>query len=124
MTSAQFVPERGRFIYINHSPAEGEEIPSYDPMLVISTRTFSERTGLVIGFPMTHSARHESNPFAVPVKGKASDPSSYILAHQPKSFDWRARQASPHPWGEAQPGILKKVLERFDAICGISDASR
>lgn len=121
MTDTSFVPERGHFIYINHSPAQGQEIPSYHPMLVVSTKAFNEKTGLVIGFPMTHALRHETNPFAVAVRMKDTDAPSFVLANQPKSFDWRARQANPHPWGGVHRDILKRALEKFDAICGITD---
>jgi mRNA interferase MazF len=30
-------------------------MPDDHPMLVISTKAFNERTGLVVGFPMTHA---------------------------------------------------------------------
>jgi hypothetical protein len=46
------------------------------------------------------------------------------FAHQPKSFDWRARQAKPHPWGGIHPSMLKIALEKFDTICGISELNR
>jgi mRNA interferase MazF len=35
-----------------------------------------------------------------------------VLCHQPKSFDWRARQASPHP--------LKQLnTTAFAEVCGV-----
>jgi mRNA interferase MazF len=37
---------------------------------------------------------------------------SYILCHQPKSFDWRVRGAKPHPWKQAP-------TEVFSAACGV-----
>jgi mRNA interferase MazF len=92
-----WVPGRGEAIWIQHSPAVGGEIPELHPMLVSSTRAFNERVGIVIGFPVTHSQQHHDNPFALHIvgpKGKA-----YVLAHQPKSFDWRARcETSPLGW--------------------------
>jgi len=49
---------------------------------------------------MTTATYNATNPFALPV-GKASGAkarkTSYVLCHQPKSFDWRARTAKPHP---------------------------
>jgi mRNA interferase MazF len=56
-------------IFINHSPAKGQEIPDQHPMLVLSPRSFNEKTGIVIGFPMTHSELHKDNPFALPFEG-------------------------------------------------------
>ncbi len=70
------------------------------PMVVLSPQAFNARTGLVIGLPMTTAAFNATNPFAVAVgrgPGRSASKTSYVLCHQPKSFDWRARNASPHP---------------------------
>lgn len=69
------------------------------PFLVLSTRPFNDRTSLVIGLPMTTAEYNRDNPFALPV-GKVREGrdtvDSYVLCHQPKSFDWRSRGAKPH----------------------------
>ena len=91
-------------IWIDGNPQAGLEMRDVHPLVVMSPRAFNERTGIVIGLPMTTARYNDTNPFAV----KFNDPrggTSYILGHQPKSFDWRARRAKPHP--------LKKVPERL-----------
>ena len=67
--SALWVPERAEIIFIQYNPAVGKEMPDDHPMLVMSTKPFAERTSLVVGFPMTHSARHADNPFAIAAPG-------------------------------------------------------
>lgn len=62
---------------------------------MLSPRIFNARTSLVIGLPMTTAEYNADNPFAVAVglaksRGKAGK-TSYVLCHQPKSFDWRVR---------------------------------
>jgi len=50
---------------------------------------------------MTTAEYNADNPFAV-IAGKTTgkdSKTSYILCHQPKSFDWRVRRAAPHPMG-------------------------
>ena len=116
--SALWVPERAEIIFIQYSPAVGEEMPDDHPMLVISTKAFNERTGLVVGFPMTHADRHADNPFAISAPGAKGEP-GYLLTHQPKSFDWRERSARPHPWGIGHNKLLVSALKRFDAVFGI-----
>lgn len=116
--SALWVPERAEIIFINHSPHAGREMPDLHPLLVASPRAFNDRTGLVIGFPMTHASFHADNPFAVPVQG-AKQEIGYVLALQPKSFDWRVRQGKPHPWGGGHAIPLAAALERLDSICAI-----
>jgi len=83
--------------------------------LVLSPRSFNERTSLVIGLPMTTAEYNADNPFAVavgPATGRKTGKTSYVLCHQPKSFDWRIRRASPHP--------LRRVADApFAEACAI-----
>jgi len=79
------------------------------PLVVLSPRQFNARTGIVIGLPMTTASYNETNPFAVKFAG-SKGVASFILSHQPKSFDWRARGAKPHP--------LRRVPEEsFSRAC-------
>ena len=114
----QWSPARAEIIYIQHSPHAGREMPGLHPLLVCSEQRFNERTGIVIGLPMTHSASNAGNPFAVSVRGPKGE-IGYVLAFQPKSFDWKARGASPHPWGGPHNEVLAGALQKLDAICGI-----
>jgi mRNA interferase MazF len=116
--SAPWVPERGEVIFIRFNPAVGEEMPHDHPMLVISSKVFNETTGLVVAFSMTHSKRHDDNPFAIAVPGAKGEP-GHLLTHQPKSFDWRERNGRPHPGGTWHHKMLGAPLKRFDAVFGI-----
>lgn len=88
------------------------------PLLVTSTRAFNERTGIVIGFPMTHAEFNKDNPFAVVLQGPKQE-TAYVLAFQPKSFDWRARQSTRHPWGGGHEQVLEAALAKLALICGM-----
>ena len=88
-----WVPERRDMIWINFNPQSGKEMKDEHPMLVISPKAFNEKTGIVIGLPMTHAKSNETNPFAIKYSVGRSEP-IYILTHQPKSFDWRQRSGS------------------------------
>ena len=95
-----WVPDRQEVIWIDCNPQVGSEMRDVHPMLVLSPRSFNAKTGLVIGLPMTTAAYNATNPFAVdagPASGRSSGKPSYVLCHQPKSFDWRLRRAKPHP---------------------------
>ena len=100
-------------IWIDHSPQSGREMAGQHPFLVLSPRAFNVKTGLVIGCAMT--SKQARNPFAVT---NPRDPAqeSYILADQPKSFDWRMRRARRHPWGKVSAEVLQDVCERLNAI--------
>ena len=88
------------------------------PLMVLSAREFNERTGIVIGLPMTTATYNDTNPFAVKVRGPRGV-ASYILGHQPKSFDWRARSAKPHPWKQAPEGAYRLACETLNQIIDI-----
>lgn len=116
--ASPWVPDRAEIIYISHEPKAGKEMPGVHPLLVASPRTFNERTGIVIGFPMTHADFNADNLFAVPIKGPG-DEVAFVLAFQPKSFDWKARMARSHPWRGGHIQVLDAALRKLDTICAI-----
>ena len=90
------------------------------PFLVLSPRTFNSKTSLVIGLPMTTAEYNADNPFAV-VAGQVTgrrkvEKTSYVLCHQPKSFDWRVRGARPHPLKKLMNAPFAEVCERLNQI--------
>jgi mRNA interferase MazF len=116
--SPLWVPERAEIIFIQYSPQVGKEMPNDHPMLVMSAKAFAEKTGIVVGLPMTHAQHHADNPFAIAAPG-ANGEVGYVMVNQPKSFDWRLRDARPHPWGTGHSKLLAAVLKRFDSAFGI-----
>lgn len=116
--SKLWVPDRRDMIWIDFNPQVGSEMKDEHPMLVLSTKAFNERTGIVIGLPMTHAALNASNPFAVKYVGPKGDV-GYVLSHQPKSFDWRSRRARPHPWKQISPVVFESACEGFNSIISI-----
>ena len=117
-----WVPDRRDVIWIDCNPQAGREMRDVHPLLVLSLRAFNERTGIVIGLPMTTAPYNETNPFAVRFNG-ARAAVSYVLAHQPKSFDWRARGARAHPWKQAPVEVFDRCREALDQILGLASAA-
>jgi mRNA interferase MazF len=117
---AKFAPDRADIVWIQHDPQAGKEMKGMHPMLVISPKVFNERTGIVIGFPMTHAEFNSDSPFAVAIQGPKKA-IGYVLCHQPKSFDWAIRGVGKHPWGAVPAPVLREALDRLDAICGVCE---
>jgi mRNA interferase MazF len=118
MAKKSWAPEYRDIIWINFNPQVGREMKDIHPLLVLSSQEFNLRTGIVIGLPMTTSESNETNPFAVKFigeKGKAS----YVLAHQPKSLDWRLRSAKQHPWKKAPDEVIMLAKEILDQIISL-----
>lgn len=109
-----WVPARQDVIWIDCNPQAGREMRDLHPFLVLSPQNFNAKTSLVIGLPMTTAEYNADNPFAV-VAGKAkgkTGKTSYVLCYQPKSFDWRVRNAKPHP-------LRKLDKEHFAEVCAV-----
>jgi len=64
-----WTPDRRDMIWINCNPQAGREMKDIHPLLVLSPKEFNERTGIVLGLPMTTAAFSETNPFAVKFAG-------------------------------------------------------
>jgi mRNA interferase MazF len=109
------VPDRRDIILIDCNPQAGREMKDVHPLLVLSPAEFNARTGIVIGLPMTTADYNRTNPFAVRFVGPKGI-ESFILGHQPKSFDWRSRHAKPHPWKRAPDDVLQAACETPNQI--------
>ena len=113
------MPDRQDIIWIDCNPQAGQEMRDIHPFLVLSPRIFNAKTSLVIGLPMTTAEYNADNPFAVAVgqaKGRKTGQTSYVLCHQPKSFDWRLRGAKPHPLVALSDGLFAQVCECLNQI--------
>jgi len=120
MVSAKlWVPDRRDMIWIDFNPQTGAEMKDEHPMLVLSPKAFNERTGIVIGLPMTRAQSNETNPFAVKFTTASGDV-GYVLAHQPKSFDWRRRGARAHPWKAIAPHLFESACQALNGIISIA----
>jgi mRNA interferase MazF len=119
MVKSLWIPDRQDIIWIDCNPQVGQEMKDVHPFLVLSPQTFNEKTAIVIGLPMTTAAYNADNPFAIAVgkaSGRKADKTSYVLCHQPKSFDWRLRGAKPHPLGKLKNDLFAQVCDRLNQI--------
>jgi mRNA interferase MazF len=123
-----WVPDRQDIIWIDCNPQIGKEMRDLHPFLVLSPRIFNEKTSLVIGLPMTTAEYNADNPLAV-VAGQVnktktgqtrSGKTSYVLCHQPKSFDWRLRNAKPHSGGRLSDSLFAQVCECLNQIIRVA----
>lgn len=119
-----WTPDRQDIILIDCNPQVGQEMRDIHPFLVLSPSVFNEKTSLVIGLPMTTAAYNADNPFALAVgkaPGRSGKKISYVLCHQPKSFDWRVRGAKPHLLGSLNEDLFVQVCERLNQIVRLKD---
>jgi len=115
-----WIPDRQDIIWIDCNPQAGQEMRDMHPFLVLSPRIFNNKTSVVIGLPMTTAEYNVDNPFAVAIgqtRGRSTaGKTSYVLCHQPKSFDWRVRNSSLHPLKKLSDGPFAEVCECLNQI--------
>lgn len=120
LSKGSWVPDRQEIIWINCNPQVGHEMKDMHPLLVLSPKNFNERTSIVIGLPMTTAEYNATNPFAVAVGSHSRHKkTSYVLCHQPKSFDWRSRNGSPHPLKRLDDNHFAECCARLNLIIQI-----
>jgi len=110
-----YEPERGDLAWINFDPQSGREQAKNRPALVLSTRMFNLRTGLLFACPVTSRDRGWNTHVAIEV-GKVA---GFVMSEQLRSLDWRTRGAkliAPAP-----AAVLDAVLERINVILQLAD---
>jgi mRNA interferase MazF len=115
-----WVPDRGDVIWIDHNPQAGREMKDHHHFVVLSTAGFHRTVGLVVGCAMTSAAYNRGSSLAIdlgPIPERPDD-HSFVLCHQIKSFDWKARGARPHPLARLDGDKLEQVLEIVGQILG------
>lgn len=86
----QYVPDRGDLIWLDLEPQSGHEQKGLRPALVLSPKSYNQKTSLAILCPIAN--KEKDYPFEVklpqnlPVNG-------VILSDQIKSLDWKVRNA-------------------------------
>lgn len=86
---SDWVPDAGETIWVDLNPTVGHEQAGKRPALVLSPKSYNEKTSLLLACPMTTEIK--GYPFEVLLPdGKAA-----ILADQVKCLDWRMRNVRP-----------------------------
>lgn len=106
------MPERNDIVWLDFEPPRGKEIGKYRPALVLSSRTYNRRTGLLICCPISTSIR--GAPTEVPV-GNLDRP-SVVVSNLVHTLDWRARSVKKA--ARAESGLLDDVLLRLIPLIG------
>ena len=89
MARADYVPERRDVVWLDFEPTRGREIGKYRPALVLSSREYNRRTGLLICCPISTSVRGGSTE--VPIGNL--DQSSVVAANLIQTLAWQERKA-------------------------------
>lgn len=111
-------PDRGDILHLAFDPASGREMRGNHFCLVVSPREFNARFKLAMVCPISggNAEAARSAGFLVSLMGHGLRTDGQVHAHQVKSLDWVARQASlieraPEPIVQEVLDCLRSVLE-------------
>ncbi len=115
MIVREYVPDAGDLITLEYAPQAGLEQAGRRPAVVLSPRSYNEKTGLAVVCPVTSHAK--GYPFEVPVP-PGQLVKGVILSDHLKNLDWRRRQAQKA--GRIPASLLAQVRDRVAALLQIS----
>ena len=104
MVAREYVPDAGDLIWLDFTPQAGREQAGRRPAVVLSRRSYNEKTCLAVVFrseppcEVAHPRRDSLRPFG--------------------NLDWRQRQAQKA--GKIPRSILEQVRARVTALLEIS----
>ena len=90
MVNPQYIPTRGDIVWLSFTPQAGHEQSGHRPALVLSPKSYNDKTSLALLCPITSTSK--GYPFEVPLPSQSAI-SGVVLVDQIKSLDWRSRQA-------------------------------
>ena len=111
MVEQAYVPSRADIVWITFTPQAGREQAGRRPALVLSPRSYNDKTSLALLCPITSKVK--GYPFEVALP-PASPITGVILSDQVKSLDWRARQTEFVSRVPAR--VMGEVLEKLTVL--------
>lgn len=98
-----YVPARHDVVWLDFEPTKGREIGKYRPALILSSKPYHTKTGIVICCPISTQIRGADIEVPIKVLGKPS----VIVSSQVHSLPWRDRKAKK---------ITTASIETVDAV--------
>jgi len=109
---APYVPERNDLVWLDFEPPRGKEIGKYRPALVLSSREYNRKTGLMICCPVSSSIRGAPTEVAV----DSLEAPSVVASNLFQTLSWKDRSAQHI--APAEDGVLEQVLLRIIPLIG------
>lgn len=115
MMSKAYTPDRYDVIFLDFEPKKGKKIGKYRPALVLSSKEYNKKTGLLICCPISTSIRGHLSEVTVPGLDKPSVVASTIV----QTLSWKARKAKFIT--KVNHEIFGDVLQRLLPILGANE---
>ena len=108
----KYIPQRNDIVWLDFEPVKGKEIGKYRPALVLSSKEYNQKSGLLICCPISTSIR--GGVTEVPVNNL--DKPSVVAASLIQTLSWSDRSAKLIT--TADSGVMEDVLLRIIPLIG------
>lgn len=112
---ATYCPDRNDIIWLDFEPKKGKEIGKYRPTLVLTSKEYNKKTGLLICCPISTSIR--GHVTEVPLSNLEKP--SVVAASLIHTLSWRERKAKFI--AKAEDGVMQDVLVRIIPLIGADE---
>ena len=110
--SKDYIPERNHIVWMDFEPTKGREIGKYRPAFILSSKTYNQKTGLVICCPISTSIRGGATEVLI----KNMDKPSVVAASLIQTLAWKERKIKFIT--DAEEAVMKEVLFRILPLIG------
>ncbi len=110
-----YVPERNDLIWLDFEPTKGKEIGKYRSALVLSSKNYNKKTGVMICCPVSTSIRGALTE--VPVNNL--EEKSVVAANLIQTLSWQDRKAKFIC--KAQKSVFEEVILRIIPLIGADE---
>ncbi len=117
MAARSYVPERNDIVWLDFEPIKGKEIGKYRPALVLSSRLYNVKTGLLICCPISTSIRGVLTEVPLDSLSKPSVVAAGII----QTLSWTDRKVKFI--ARAPQKIMHEVLARIIPMIGADTLS-
>lgn len=107
-----YLPDRNDIVWLDFDPKKGREIGKYRPALVLTSKQYNQKTGLLICCPITTSLRGHLTEVLIDGLNKPSAVASNLV----HTLSWRDRKAKFI--AKAKQSVMEDVLVRLLPLIG------
>ncbi|TPW15968.1 MAG: mRNA interferase [Halothiobacillaceae bacterium] len=119
---ALYIPERQHIVWLDFEPTKGREIGKYRPALVLSSKEYNKKTGMLICCPISTSIRGSLTEVVI----TTLDQRSVVVTTHIHTLDWRERKvkkiapATDEEYAQVMVRLLPLIgaLDVIQAITG------
>ena len=115
MGTKRYIPSRRDIVWLDFEPKKGKEIGKYRPALVLSSREYNLKTGLLICCPVSSSIRGGATEVVV----SGLDKPSVVAANLVQTLSWEERKAKKIT--SANQDVFQETLFKLLPLLGAGE---